>query len=144
MFFRSAVDPWVYALVVSLPAVLLRAVIPALAGANSTVVFLTAIALVPLTLLPVWLLMFTYYRVDSVILRIQAGPFSWSVPLEQIRSITLSRSKLSRSMVSSPALSLNRLKIEYGRQRSVLVSPKNRAAFIEALGRQPDEILSDR
>jgi hypothetical protein len=139
MFFRSAVDPWVYVLAVSLPAVLLRAVIPALAGANSTVVFLSAIALVPITILPIWLLMFTYYRVDSVILRIQAGPFSWAVPLEQIRSITL-----SRSMASSPALSLNRLKIEYGRQRSILVSPKNRAAFIEALGRQPDEVLSDR
>ncbi len=136
MFFRSAVDPWVYALVVSLPILLLRAVVPQLTEANSTIVILSVAILSPIIIIPAWLLMATYYRVDSAMLRIQAGPFSWSVPLEQIRSVTA-----SRSLISSPALSMNRLKIEYGRARSILVSPKNKVAFIEAIGHQPADVL---
>lgn len=136
MFFRSAVDPWVYALVVSLPILLLRAVVPQLTEANSTIVILTVAILSPFIIIPAWLLMATYYRVDSAMLRIQAGPFSWSVPLEQIRSVSA-----SRSLISSPALSMNRLKIEYGRARSILVSPKNKVAFIEAIGHQPADVL---
>lgn len=136
MFFRSAVDPWVYALVVSLPILLLRAVVPQLTEANSTIVILSVAILSPFIIIPAWLLMATYYRVDSAMLRIQAGPFSWSVPLEQIRSVTA-----SRSLISSPALSMNRLKIEYGRARSILVSPKNKVAFIEAIGHQPADVL---
>ncbi|MEM9091278.1 MAG: PH domain-containing protein [Cyanobacteria bacterium P01_F01_bin.53] len=136
MFFRSAVDPWVYALVVSLPILLIRAVVPQITDANSTIVILTVAILSPFIIIPAWLLMATYYRVDSAMLRIQAGPFSWSVPLEQIRSVTA-----SRSLISSPALSMNRLKIEYGRARSILVSPKNKVAFIEAIGHQPADVL---
>lgn len=136
MFFRSAIDPWVYVLVVSLPVLILRAVVPHLIEANSTIVILAAAALIPIIVIPAWLLLATYYRVDSAMLRIQAGPFSWSVPLEQIRSVTA-----SRSLSSSPALSINRLKIEYGRERSILVSPKNKVAFIEAIGHQPADVL---
>ena len=136
MFFRSAVDAWVYALVVSLPVVLVWGVVPTLASANSTTIVLTVAGLGLVAIAPAFLLLFTYYRIDSTLLRIQAGPFSWAIPLDQIRSVTP-----SRSLVSSPALSFSRLKISYGRQRFILVSPKNRAAFIEALGYQSAEIL---
>lgn len=136
MFFKSAVDPWVYVLVVVLPALLVCAVVPQLVDANSTVVILSIAAIAPIVIIPAWLLLATYYRVDTVMLRIQAGPFSWSVPLEQIRSVTA-----LRSFEASPSLSASRLKIDYGHQRTILVSPKHRAAFIEAIGHQPSEVL---
>ena len=136
MFFRSAVDPWFYALVVSLPAVLFTGVLPKLTGAHPTVIILTVTGLILVTTLPAWLLISTFYRVDSVILRVQAGPFTWAVPLEQIRAVTA-----TQSLTSSPALSRNRLKIEYGHGQSILVSPKHRVAFIEAIGQQPADIL---
>ncbi len=139
MFFRSAVDPWFYGLAISLPIAIICVAIPTLASVEElTLAVLILFALAAVAFVPVWLLFSTYYRVDSAILRIQAGPFSWSVPLEQIRSVTA-----SRTWFSSPALSTNRLKIEYGKQRSVLVSPKKRVAFIEAIGYQPTEILKD-
>jgi hypothetical protein len=145
MFFKSAVDSWVYALALSLPVALMLAVVPVLAGAQSTAqstihstTILLAVAILGLgAIAPLWLLFFTYYRIDSTILRIQAGPFTWAIPLDHIRSITP-----SRSCVSSPALSLNRLQINYGRQRSILVSPKDKTGFIQALGYQPADILN--
>lgn len=137
MFFRSAVDPWFYSLVFSLPVVLFSAALSNLSVGNATATALTITALAIVSIIPAWLLLSTYYRVDSAILRIQAGPFSWCVPLEQIRSVTA-----SRTWISSPALSINRLKIDYGKQRFILVSPKNRTAFIEAIGHQPADVLS--
>jgi hypothetical protein len=136
MFFKSAVDPWVYALALSLPVALMVSVLPILANARSSALIL-AIGIVGLgAIAPLSLLLFTYYRIDSAILRIQAGPFSWAIALDQIRAITP-----SRSFASSPALSLNRLQIDYGHQRSILVSPKDKTGFITALGYQPAEIL---
>lgn len=136
MFFKSAVDPWVYVLVVVLPALLVRGVAPHLMAANSTVVILSIGAIAPVVIIPAWLLLATYYRVDTVMLRVQAGPFSWSVPLEQIRSVTA-----LRSLTVSPSLSTNRLKLDYGHQRTIVISPKHRAAFVEAIGHQPAEVL---
>ena len=130
MFFRSAVDPWFYFLVVFLPLAVVGTIAPLLCNANSTALILAAIIFLPVITFPTWLLFSTYYRVDAAVLRIHAGPLSWSVPLDQIRSITP-----SRSLTSSPALSLNRLKIEYGYyQHVVWVSPKHKTAFLEALG----------
>ncbi len=137
MFFKSAVDPWVYALALGLPVALVLGAVPILATAQSTMVMLGTLTLVLGAITPPWLLFFTYYRIDSTLLRIQAGPFVWLIPLDQIRSITP-----SRSLVSSPALSMNRLKIDYGRQRCIWVSPKDKSSFIKALGYQPSEILN--
>ncbi len=139
MFFKSAVDPWVYALALGFPVALILGAISLLANAHSTVVVLSgAIALLG-AIAPPLFVFFTYYRIDSALLRIQAGPFAWRIPLDQIRSITP-----SRSLVFSPALSINRLKIDYGQQRSIWVSPKDKTGFIQALGYQPAEILNSQ
>ena len=70
----------------------------------------------------------TYYEVDGQKLRIVCGVFSWTIPLDQIHSVEATRSPLS-----SPALSLDRLRIRYGKNRSMLVSPLNKPQFIAAL-----------
>ena len=69
----------------------------------------------------------TYYEIDQTTLVIHSSIFKWRVPIASIRRITPTRSALS-----SPALSLDRLRIDYGK-RFILVSPENRARFIEAL-----------
>lgn len=138
MFFRSTVDSWIYVFAISLPLIVIRAVAPTLADANVSTIMYSVLAIAPIILIPAWLLISTYYRVDSAIMRVQAGPFSWSIPLDQIRSITA-----ERSLGAAPSLSANRLRIDYGQQRSILVSPKNRAAFIAALGHQPADVLTE-
>ena len=138
MFFRSTVDSWIYVLAISLPLVVARAVAPALAKSDTSTILYIALAIAPLVLMPAWLLISTYYRVDSAIMRVQAGPFSWSIPLDQIRNVTA-----ERSLSAAPSLSINRLRIDYGQRRFILVSPKNRAAFITALGHRPADVLSE-
>ena len=77
-----------------------------------------------------WLWSGTWYEVDAARLVIHAGPFRWRIELDAITSVTP-----TRAAWSSPALSLDRLRIEYGDGKWVMVSPERREAFIAALGR---------
>ena len=78
--------------------------------------------------LPVALLFFTYYEVGENELTVRAAVMTWKVPLKDIRSVTP-----TNSVLSSPALSMDRLEIKYG-NKSVIVSPKDKDAFTKALG----------
>lgn len=49
------------------------------------------------------------------------------VPLREIRLV-----RSTRNPLSSPALSLDRLRIEYGR-RAIMISPDDKARFLEEL-----------
>ena len=77
-----------------------------------------------------WIYLATYYEVNGSQLYIRSGPFTWQIATDEIHSVVP-----SGSMLSSPALSLDRLDIQYGRRRSILVSPAQRSAFLEALAR---------
>jgi PH (Pleckstrin Homology) domain-containing protein len=68
-----------------------------------------------------------YYVIDGDTLLISGGIARWRVPIRSIRSITP-----TRSILSSPALSLDRLRIEYDGKR-IMVSPEEKQRFIAAL-----------
>jgi hypothetical protein len=77
----------------------------------------------------VWLLYSTSYEMTPENLVIRAGPIRRVVKLETIESVTPSRSPLS-----SPALSLDRLRIRYrGGGFGVLLSPEDKRGFLRAL-----------
>jgi len=78
----------------------------------------------------------TYYRIDNGTLVIRSSYITWRVPIAEIRSVTPTRSALS-----SPALSLERLRIEYGR-KTILVSPDNPERFIEVLRAENPSIVA--
>jgi hypothetical protein len=71
----------------------------------------------------------TYYTVTRDLLVIRSGPFRFKVPLHQIESV-----RESRSSLSSPAMSLDRLLIRYGKRRRIMVSPDDKAGFLMAIG----------
>jgi hypothetical protein len=72
----------------------------------------------------------TYYSIEGPILKIVSGPIRWKVPIAEITSITP-----TRSLLSSPALSLDRLKITWGpKNRKIIVSPADKDGFVRALG----------
>lgn len=127
MVFRSKVDLW------------LAAVMAATAGTSTlgaAVVFrhasaggLSAGVIIALGAgLPLWVLLGTRYVLRGGILHIRSGPISWHVPVSSISGI-----EPTRSPISSPALSLSRLRISYGAGQCVLVSPVHPAAFISAI-----------
>ena len=83
--------------------------------------------------LPLWVLLGTYYSLEPTQLLVRSGPFKWRVPIADITSVTATSNPLS-----SPALSLDRLRIEYGRGSAIMISPRDKEKFlrdIEALRR---------
>lgn len=78
--------------------------------------------------LPVWTLARTAYVLDDRELLVASGPFKWRVPLKDITNIVPTRDPLS-----SPALSLDRLRIEYARGRTIMISPMDKDLFVSDL-----------
>jgi hypothetical protein len=126
--FRSKVDGWLAAALIASAAASVLAVV--IVGAVESP--LLALTLSPLLLfsvgLPIWLLAATSYTFDRVDLDVRCGPFAWRVPLREIRAVTATRNPLS-----SPALSLDRLRIDYGRMSSIMVSPHDKDGFMQEL-----------
>jgi hypothetical protein len=127
LVFRSKVDGWFRVLpcvgVLVLGAVL---VLPAVQG-DRAAFWLTPALLLPAAL-PLWLLRTTDYTITDTHLRIRCGPLRWNVPLADVRSV-----RPTRNPLSSPALSLDRLRIEYSRSLAVMVSPEDKEGFLRAL-----------
>ena len=73
--------------------------------------------------------MFTLrYTIDGNRLIVRSGPLRWRIPISEITAITE-----TRDPISSPALSINRLRIEYGNKKSVLISPRDKDAFLRQI-----------
>jgi hypothetical protein len=70
----------------------------------------------------------TRYEVTAHEVIARSGPFRWRIAIDGIESI-----RPSRSLISSPALSTDRLEIRYGKDRKLLISPKDREGFLEAV-----------
>lgn len=70
-----------------------------------------------------------YYQLNQDHLLVRCGVLiQLRIPYQQIRQVAK-----SRSVVAGPALSMNRLAIDYGRMDQVLISPKDQAGFWAAL-----------
>jgi PH (Pleckstrin Homology) domain-containing protein len=84
-----------------------------------------------------WSFYGTSYTLLADQLLIRSGPFRFRVPLAEITSVAP-----SRSPKSSPACSLDRLEIRYRGDRSrILISPEDKAGFLEALGRRCGQLV---
>ena len=128
--FKSKVDRWILVVLAIVIIVEIWAIGSAATHASSplmtTAMILLGIAVVGLI---VWLTLGTHYTVDRGVLKIVSGPFRWKVPIEQIRSV-----EATRSPFSSPALSLDRLRIRFGKNRRIMISPADKTAFLKAIG----------
>jgi hypothetical protein len=130
--FRSKTDRWLI-IVLAAGIVAELGVIVALAARIREPLMVTALVTASMLLAAfvAWIVIGIRYTVDKETLRIAAGPFRWRIPLEQIVSVERSASPLS-----SPAGSLDRLLIRYGRNRRIMVSPADRRGFLRAIGRE--------
>lgn len=129
MTFKSKIDRWFYAVIAGTVVFLLVILWSVVDALNTSTSIILALSFVVGAGLPLWLLASTYYVVEEGLLKIRSGPFNWTIRLDDIQSV-----EPSDSLLSSPALSLERLKIVYGNGREILVSPKAKAAFLDALG----------
>ena len=124
--YRSKVDIWLFVvLAFAALAALYSAAQTMAAGTTGSILVAVLVALVGVGL-PLWLLFSTRYTLEATYLLAQSGPFKWVVPLADIKSITPSNNPLS-----SPALSLDRLRIDYSKGRMLLISPRDKEQFLQ-------------
>jgi len=128
--FRSKVDLWFRVVIGFVIATELGVIVGAAISVRdpltTTGIILGSLAVVALLLS---VLLNTSYTVDRGVLKARSGPLCWKVPLDQIQSV-----EMTRSALSSPALSLDRLRIRYGKGRFILVSPADKSGFLRAIG----------
>lgn len=135
MRFTSKIDGWLIPVMVIGVAGMLFALIAVMVAPTPWPVrALTAAVAVLVLFLLFSVFRGTYYVVEHDVLRIVSGPFRWRIPLADITNVEATRNPLS-----SPALSMDRLKVSYGKRKFVLVSPEDKEGFIRALhsGRNP-------
>lgn len=129
--YKSKKDTWLVMLMYGTVCAALAGCVMLVTSEAPTDLFVVAVVLVAGVILPLWILRSTFYVLDDQRLAVRCGPFRWSIPLARIRSV-----KRSRSMLSGPALSLDRVQIHYGRFRLfgvVLISPEHRDRFLADL-----------
>ncbi len=93
---------------------------------------------VPLLLLAGWIWFFTGYTITDEELLVRCGPFRKRLPLKQIKRV-----KESRNPLASAALSMERLEIHTERRFPVIISPKDRDGFLDALQEKQAKIKVD-
>jgi len=72
-----------------------------------------------------WIWFGTSYIISEEILIIRCGPFSERIKIKDIKSI-----KKTRNLLSSAALSIDRIEIKYGYSGMTLISPEDRVQFV--------------
>jgi uncharacterized membrane protein YdbT with pleckstrin-like domain len=129
--FRSKIDSWLVVVLGAALALPLIQAFTALREGDNAVV--PVVVFMVLVVLLVWLLLTTKYTINSETLVIQSGPLKVFIDRSEIVQIVP-----TKSIVASPAMSLDRLRIDYaGGRKSVLVSPRDKAGFLKAIAVSP-------
>ena len=123
--YRSKADTWLVAVLAIAIVASIFAAIKVLSTGSATAWAVAAFIASIGAGLPLWLLFSTRYKLGHSELVVQSGPFKWRILVADITSVTPSNDPLS-----SPALSLDRLRIDYGRGSSLMISPSNKDQFV--------------
>lgn len=90
---------------------------------------LSLVILVPLYAFIIHLFLTTYYTIEDKYLIIKSGILIH----QKIEIANIKKIAETRSIMSSPALSLDRIEIFYNKFDSIILSPKDKAGFISHL-----------
>jgi hypothetical protein len=129
LVFPSRVDWWIAAFML-LPAGVSVVVVGSALMANPPIPAIFLIVGIETLILGIIVgtLRSTRYEVTGREVIARSGLFQWRVAIDEIDSI-----RPSRSLIKSPALSLDRLEIRYSGDRRLLVSPQDREGFLAAV-----------
>jgi len=97
-----------------------------------------AVLMLVCTVLCIQLFLATYYAIERDMLTIHGG---WLYKRKKIPIASIRKIEKTRTFVSAPAPSLDRLEIFYNRFDSVVISPEDKAGFIAELTKLNPEIV---
>lgn len=136
MKFRSKIDWWLLLIFVVITANIVMKIYEANYYYSLASNF-PHLVIYSLVILVIWLPIFnTYYLLENNTLIIRSLVFRWKININDITRIEPTHNPLS-----SPALSLDRLKIYYmkdGRVATVMISPKDKEGFLNMLRNNPN------
>jgi len=132
--FRSKIDWWLLLIFVVITANILMKIYEANHHYSLASNF-PHLVIYSLIIFLIWLPIFnTYYVVDQNKLIIKSMVFRWKINIDDITKIEETHNPLS-----SPALSLDRIKIYYfknGSVNSIMISPKDKEGFFQAINKR--------
>lgn len=125
--FNSKIDLWLLILIGTGVAACLWGAAEIWDGNRAVLWPVAAILLIGI-LVPLWALISLRYFLSDDSLRVRCGPFNWRIPIGDIRAVTP-----TTSARAGPAMSFDRLQIDYGENGSLLISPEPRDEFLRQL-----------
>lgn len=133
--FRSRIDAWLVAVILSvlLSGPILVIVIVRATRWDTLLLIVMGTTLLP-ALLAFLMFMSTVYIVTDTTLVVRCGPMRWRIPLDNVTAIIP-----TRTIESSPALSLDRLEVQCNGRRAVVISPRDKQGFISAVEQRTRE-----
>ena len=130
--FRSKKEWWVLAFVICMTGLIVQLLVTMYAKGNILAYPVHAATYMLTVIVLWWPILNTRYIVDDEYLIIHSMFLKWKIKRSDIQGIST-----TNNSVASPALSLDRLKVDYikdGKAKFVLISPKAKTAFLTALG----------
>ena len=127
--FRSKIDWWLVLVLLSIPGWQIVMGWTKLAAGSPPVSLWIAIvvpALVVIAFFPI------RYVIEGETVSVQCGLIGWEYTAFRLEDVQSVRS--THNPLASPALSLDRLKVDLGFRGEILISPKDKAGFLRALG----------
>ncbi len=131
IWFRSKVDWWLVPLLCVAPGASVFAVADGVVRGDGRELMTGVIAMGITAVVYLGLVFPVRYGIGEGKLVVRFGLCRQSIPLEEIREV-----HRTRSPISSPALSLDRLRVRYGEGmfKAVMISPADREGFLRELG----------
>lgn len=130
--FRSKKEWWVLAFVICMTGLIVQLLVTMYAKGNILAYPVHAATYMLTVIVLWWPILNTRYIIDDEYLIIHSMFLKWKIKRSDIQGIST-----TNNSVASPALSLDRLKVDYikdGKSKFVLISPKAKTAFLTALG----------
>lgn len=126
--YKSKIDAWVAALMGVAVVLNVFGLAVLVGSADRPALFIVAPLFVAVLGLMLSVLFQTHYTLSPTVLDVRSGPVRYLIPIASIKEI-----RPVRSVVSSPALSLDRLEISYDGFRAIMISPRDRERFLNEL-----------
>lgn len=132
--FKSKVDSWLVAVVfLVLAIVAIPMITPQILWAGVIVIFIVALFFIDM-------IINTKYTIDGNMLKVQYG----SLYKRDYDIGGMTEIRPTKTMQSSPALSLDRMEIRVGKYDRLVISPTDKELFVEELQRINPDILYKR
>lgn len=96
------------------------------------------VILFPIGFCCMWIWFKTGYTIKENYLKIQYGPFKRKIKIDEIHSI-----RETKNPFTAPALSMDKIEINYAKYNTIEISPKNKVELVCQLRKQNSNIVID-